>query len=617
MIRSKSPRRLNTHPELNATNRIRSGEPGIVWLLSRSPEPNPNVSISFFIRPRTSITVTFWEHFLRLLPHKPARALTALYWYVAGRKVNAHNRLRAASADLPFLYDLWIRRVERADALAPHLDAMIRAWPWQPRFIVLLYTDGAYSMAEQQRSMRSVERQFYPHWDVVAPGTKPIDSALEEVDADYLLPLRVGDELADLALFRLGERLQKDRNAKILYGDHDYLDHRGCRVRPWFKPQWNAEMFLAYDFLSPVVAVEANLAWKSASTGCGPFDIHTFLLKATAASNESIIHVPHILCHAAARSFEPSNRARIACVARHVEQLGAKCLPGPFMTAKVSWPLPDVPPMVSIIIPTRDKAHLLRACIESVLKRTSYGRFEIIIVDNDSREPATLAYLGEIEGRALARVLRYDHPYNYSAINNFAATQVDGAYLCLLNNDTEVIEPEWLNEMMRYAVRREIGAVGAKLLYPDRTIQHAGLVVGIGGAAGHAHRFAEADRPGYFLQAHVPQFASAVTAACLVVAKSKFLAVGGFDEVNLPIALNDVDLCLKLQAAGWRNAYVPHAVLLHHESKSRGSDMSPAHRERFRQEVATLQDRWGTNDYEDPLHNPNLDRACETYVLRM
>jgi O-antigen biosynthesis protein len=214
-------------------------------------------------------------------------------------------------------------------------------------------------------------------------------------------------------------------------------------------------------------------------------------------------------------------------------------------------------------------------------------------------------------------VLPYDRPYNYSAINNLAVREAHGPYVCLLNNDTEVIEPDWLTEMMRYAVRPIVGAVGAKLLYDDGSIQHAGVVIGIGEAAGHAHRFQPADQPGYFRQAHVAQFVSAVTAACLVVEKTKFEAVGGLDERELAVAFNDVDLCLKLEAAGWHNVYVPHAVLLHHESRSRGKDSSPKNRDRYMQELRVLQDRWGTRTYADPLHNPNLDRYSEKFIIRL
>jgi GT2 family glycosyltransferase len=284
---------------------------------------------------------------------------------------------------------------------------------------------------------------------------------------------------------------------------------------------------------------------------------------------------------------------------------------------KVEWPLPEDAPGVSIIIPTRDKVELLQPCVDSVLRSTHYPDFELIIIDNGSTEPKALEYLSKIGGRPDVRVIRYDHPYNYSAINNFAAGFASTPYLCLLNNDTEVIGPNWLTEMMRYAVRPDVGAVGAKLLYDDGSIQHAGVVVGICEAAGHAHRFTRSDEQGYFGQPHLAHAVSAVTAACLVVEKRKFEAVGGLDAENLAVAYNDVDLCLKLEQAGWRNMYVSHAVLLHHESKSRGQDNSPTNIGRYMRELAILQERWGTKRYADPRHNINLDRFSETFILRL
>jgi len=250
-----------------------------------------------------------------------------------------------------------------------------------------------------------------------------------------------------------------------------------------------------------------------------------------------------------------------------------------------------------------------------VLNRTDYGNLEILILDNGSVEESTRTYLEELDRHPQIRVLAFPGPFNFSAINNFAALQARGSFLCLLNNDTEVIEPTWLSELMRYAARKEVGAAGAKLLYEDGSIQHAGIVIGIGEAAGHAHRLLPAGEPGYFRMPHVPQFVSAVTAACLVIEKTKFDAVRGFDE-QMPVAFNDVDFCLKVQAAGWQNVYVPQAVLLHHESKSRGKDDEPENVQRFQRELGILQRRWGTKIYVDPVHNPNLDRHSETFVIR-
>jgi GT2 family glycosyltransferase len=260
---------------------------------------------------------------------------------------------------------------------------------------------------------------------------------------------------------------------------------------------------------------------------------------------------------------------------------------------------------------------LLRTCVRGVLDNTRYRPFEIIIVDNGSRDPETLSFLKRVSANPRVRVLDYDQPFNFSAINNFAARNARGSYLCLLNNDIEIIDEGWLIALMRQAVRPEVGAAGAKLLYEDGTIQHAGVVIGLGQAAGHAHRYQRNDEPGYFARPHVAHCASAVTAACLVVAKAKFDAVGGLDETNFAVAFNDVDLCLKLERAGWHNIYVPQAVAIHHESKSRGRDFLPANIDRYMGELAVLQDRWATPGYSDPLHHPHLDKGAETYVIQV
>ena len=563
--------------------------------------------------------MTFWEHFLRLLPWRPRQALAALYWQATRRKVRARNRLREGVQNLPFAYDLWISTIESNSELASSAGATMERWAWRPTFSVILHSSSDYTEEQLSRSIKSIERQIYRGWNLLVRPADLIGSAITSASGDYVVPLRIGDTLSEVALFHFAERLQNDRSAALLYGDQDELDGRGRRSRPWFKPRWNQEMFLAQDFLGAAVAIKTNRARQVIEAGEGSvgLGLSTLLLEFTAAADGQIAHVPHILCHVDASIAPPSQEERLNAVARHVQHLGARCAPGPFGTVKVSWPLPEELPLVSVIVPTRDKAELLSACVDSLLDKTSYGPFEVLIVDNGSVEPETLNYLARVAEHPRVRVIRDEEAYNFSAINNRAAREASGSFLCLLNNDTEVIEPEWLSELMRYAVRPQVGAVGAKLLYDDGTIQHAGVVVGLGEAAGHAHRFAPADKPGYFGQPHAAQFVSAVTAACLVVERAKFDAVGGLDEQDLAIAFNDVDLCLKLQAAGLRNVYVPHAVLLHHESKSRGSDLSPGQLDRYLRELRVLQKRWGTKGYQDPLHNPNLDPYSETYIVRL
>jgi GT2 family glycosyltransferase len=334
---------------------------------------------------------------------------------------------------------------------------------------------------------------------------------------------------------------------------------------------------------------------------------------------QGVGHVHRITAHVAIGASDYSAATpdlRDAMMEQLLASRGASLRAGPFATNKVLWPLPDQLPLVSIIIPTRDRVDLLRTCITSLLEHTTYPEYEILVVDNGSAEAATLAYLDGLERDRIITVIRDPSPYNYSALNNLAVHLANGTFLALLNNDTEIVDGSWLEEMMRHAVRADVGAVGAKLLYPDGRIQHAGVVIGMGQAAGHAHRFQRNDEPGYFKQAHVTRRASAVTAACLVVAKDKFLAVGGLDETHFAVAYNDVDLCLKLEQRGWTNVYVPHAVLVHHESVSRGSDLAPAHSERYLRELAELQRRWNTKTYVDPMHHPALDPGFESYVLR-
>jgi GT2 family glycosyltransferase len=554
--------------------------------------------------------VTFWQIFFRVLLKRPRAALEALYWRMTGLKVRAANRLRMASANLQVGYEMWISNVERSPELSQTIPAMIERWPSRPRFSVIVYPTEGCTAEQMRRSVESVERQTYPDW-TLADGGGPLSG-------DYVVPLQAGNALPETALFRYAEAVQSGPPASILYGDHDQLDQRGRRTRPWFKPQWNSEMFLGLDYLSQAVAIETKLANRvgirtSADVLAG---LQSALLQATEGTEVTVVHVPHVLCHVDSMA-DIADQDRSEILSLHLQDREASCAPGPFGTTKICWPLPSKTQKVSIIVPTKDKVELLQDCVGSVLRETSYPSFEIIIIDNNSIDPRTTAYLHEISAHALVRVLPYVYPYNFSAINNFAAAHADGTYLCFLNNDTEVVEADWLTEMMRYAVRPDVGAVGAKLLYPDGSIQHAGVIVGMGDAAGHAHRYTLDGDPGYFCQAHVAQFVTAVTAACMVVEKEKFQAVGGLDEEDFAIAYNDVDLCLKLQSEGLRNVYVPHAILLHHETQSRGHDLSPQHLERYAKELRALQNRWGTKAFQDPLHNPNLDRYSETYVIKI
>jgi O-antigen biosynthesis protein len=278
---------------------------------------------------------------------------------------------------------------------------------------------------------------------------------------------------------------------------------------------------------------------------------------------------------------------------------------------------------VSLVIPTRNALALVRRCVDSLLEKTTYPSFEILLVDNGSDDPAALAYFATLADgshplltpRHTARVLRYDGVFNYSAINNFAVREAAGDVIGLMNNDLEVITPDWLEEMASQALRPAIGCVGAMLYYPNDTIQHAGTVLGVGGVAGHAFRDFARGTEGRFNRARLVQNYTAVTAACLVIRKAIYGQVGGLDEETLAVAFNDVDFCLKVRAAGYRNLWTPFAEFYHHESASRGADDTPEKENRFRTEVEAMLERWGQALQYDPAYNPNLTLELNDFTL--
>jgi GT2 family glycosyltransferase len=283
---------------------------------------------------------------------------------------------------------------------------------------------------------------------------------------------------------------------------------------------------------------------------------------------------------------------------------------------RVRYSLPQEPPQVSMIIPTRNEVELIRRCVESIGEKTEYRDFEILIVDNGSDDPETIQYLRGLEAAGAVRLLSYPHPFNFSAINNFAVRHVRGELLAFLNNDLEVIDSGWLGEMVSHAVRPEIGAVGACLWYPDDRLQHGGVVLGLGGVAGHAMKMLPRGAKGYNARAVLVQNYSAVTAACMLVRRRVFDEIGGFDADNLPIAFNDVDLCLRIREKGYRNLWTPYAQLYHHESASRGPEDTPEKQARFGKEIAYMRHRWGQLLHHDPAYNPNLTDRTEDFALR-
>lgn len=554
---------------------------------------------------------------LFLLFCRPDKLLAACWWRLCGKKLRARYRLEEAIAALPFAHERWMARAGRKD-----LETVRRARR-SPRI-------GVHVDASQHEDIEAVlascRAQSQPADKVIVADHQgdymlSLCAALKEAQEaglDWLVPVAAQTTLPRHALAAFAAHLlrkEDDFLPTLIFGDEEVRPTRWRSATAWYKPHWDRRMFLSQDYVSRSCALRVApvLSHLRKSEGALPASLYDVLLQLSAdEARGEVQHVSRVTARTVEEAWESDAEQRLAAVKAFASDAAA-VLPGPFGTVKIMWSMPEPAPKVSIVVPTRDRVELLRTCAEGVLKQTDYPDFELIVADNDSGEPETLAYMDEIASDPRVRIVRWPHPFNYSAINNFAARHARGEFLCLLNNDIEVIEPDWLFAMMREAVRPGVGAVGARLLYPDRTIQHAGVAIGIGNAAGHAHRGLEPGEPGYFAQALITRGASAVTAACLLVAKKHFDAVGGLDEEHLAVAYNDVDLCLKLQAAGLRNIYTPAATLIHHESKSRGLDFAPHHLERYMRELSVFQERWNTKRVVDPWHHPQLDRGLEAF----
>lgn len=453
------------------------------------------------------------------------------------------------------------------------------------------------------------------------------NSALEIAGGDWIALFDHDDLLSAHALFWMVEAINRSPGAGLLYSDEDKITENGVRTEPHFKCEWNYELFLSYNMISHLGLYRADLVrevgrFRLGFEGAQDYDLALRCIERLAPSQ--IVHVPRVLYHwrihsaSTAQAGDSKPYALLAgerALNEHIQRVGlrARAELQPRGYYRVRFDLPVAQPLVSLIIPTRNGEMLVRQCIDSILHKTTYRNYEILLVDNGSDDPAALAYFQELAQHPRIRVIRDDRPFNYSALNNGAVAQANGEYVGLVNNDIEVISPDWLAEMMSYAIQPGVGAVGARLLYPDRTVQHAGVILGLGGVAGHSHKHFPADHPGYFFRAILTQELSAVTAACLVVRKETYRAVGGLEERALTVAFNDIDFCIRLKQAGYRNIYASYAELYHHESVTRGAENTPDKRARFQAECDYMKSRWADLLGADPAYSPNLTQDYEDF----
>lgn len=514
-----------------------------------------------------------------------------------------------------------------------------------------------YNVAEVwlRKAITSVINQYYEKWELCIADDASTDPQIKEVLKEYAaLDSRIkvhyrpqnggivkasntafkmakgayvalmdnDDEITPDALYEVVKALQEHRY-DMLYSDEDKLEMDGTPTEPFFKPDFDQDLLFSNNYICHFSIFRRKImeevgAFREGTDGSQDYDL---VLRFT-DKKRSIHHIPKVLYHW--RKIPGSTAATVEAKP-YVFEAAKKALRDALKRRNLKGEVVDGiwkgsyrvkreiqgDPLISIIIPFRDKVDILRTCLDSIFAKTTYENYEILLVNNASELLETREYMREIENCPRVKLLHYNAPFNYSAINNFASLKAEGEYLLLLNNDTEVIEPDWIQNMLEHAQRPEVGCVGAKLLYPNNLIQHAGVVIGVGGAANHCYAKLPSDQNGYFGQLNVVREYSAVTAACVMIKKSVYEEMDGLDEENLAVSFNDVDFCLRLREKGYLVIYTPFAVLYHHESLSRGYNVS------FNEEYYLRRRHQGIFQKGDPYYNPNLSRERLDFTLKV
>jgi len=459
--------------------------------------------------------------------------------------------------------------------------------------------------------------------------SKASNEAVKLSSGEYLSLLDNDDELTPDALYEMVKAINKT-NSDFLYSDEDFIDTKGNCSNPHFKPDFSPDLLLSHNYITHLSCFTKELfdevgGFRSKYDGSQDYDL--FLRMSEKTNN--IHHIPKVLYHwrTLESSTSANSQAKPEAINRSKELLEetlqrrgikAKVIPQDMdHYYRVKYEI-EGNPLVSIIIPFKDKPELLETCVKSLLKFTTYQNFEVIGVSNNSEEEATFTLMKELEKLdPRVKFYEYNEPFNYAKINNYAVENfAKGEHILLLNNDIEIIHEGWLEAMLEHSQRAEIGCVGAKLLYPNNTIQHAGIIIGLGGYAGHSHKHYPKDNPGYFNRLNSIQNVSAVTAACLMVKRTIYQEVDGMDEVKFKVAYNDVDFCLRVREKGYLNLYTPYATMYHHESITRGYETTPEKIARFQTEKDALYERHKeilTNG--DPYYNPNLCHDKEDFSI--
>lgn len=457
---------------------------------------------------------------------------------------------------------------------------------------------------------------------------KNTNRAFEMAEGEYVALLDHDDLLAPDALFEVACAIERS-HPDIIYSDEDKVSGENLEhTQPHFKPDFNIDLLRANNYICHLLVIRKTLIDKVGGfrEGFDGAQDHDFIFRCS-DNADIIVHIPRILyhwrTHQASTADNPASKlyayeAGIRAVRENIERNGEEAEvthTKDYGFYKVVYKVRRMS-LVSIIIPNKDNKDTLKKCIDSVLTKTTYDNYEIIIVENNSTQQETFDYYKELEKNSRIRVIKWEKGFNFSAINNYAAKSANGEYLLFLNNDIEVRSADWIDGMLGNAQRKDVGIVGCRLLYPDNTIQHAGVIIGIGGIAGHAFTNLPAARSGYMHRASTQVDYSAVTAACMMISKKLFEEVGGFEE-KLTVAFNDIDLCLRVREKGYLVVYDAYVEMIHYESKTRGSEDSKEKVRRFQDEIEYMRTRWiDILKQGDPYYNPNLTLSKWNFSLR-
>ena len=575
--------------------------------------------------------------------------------------LNGLSQAVVERAKPPEDYQEWVRRYDTLDDDERiRLSELVRSMPLQPLISILMpvYNPGLEWL---ERAIASVQAQIYSHWELcIADDASPdpagrealarlaseddrikivhrarnghisaaSNSALTLVTGEWTALMDQDDLLPAHALAWVAHAINEHPEAQLIYSDEDKVDDDDRRFDAYFKPDWNLDLLRSQNVFSHLGVYRTQLlrdvgGFREGFEGAQDHDL--VLRCVERIRPDQIHHIPKVLYHwrvhaeSTASSADAKPYAQIAGEKALTEHFQRSGIQGHFESLghgyRAHYDLPEHLPLVSLIIPTRNAVELVRQCVDSIVLLTTYKNYEIIIVDNGSDDREAIDYFKSLSERDGFKVIRDDGEFNYSALNNKAVAASSGQVIGLINNDIEVISPDWLSEMVSIALQPGVGAVGAKLWYPDETLQHGGVILGVGGVANHSHKKLSRGRKGYFGRADLIQSFSAVTAACLLVSRRNYEAVGGLNEIDLKVAFNDVDFCLRLRELGLRSVWTPYAELFHHESATRGEDVKPEKRERFLSEVNYMMNRWSGILNRDPAYNPNLTLVHEDFSL--